>query len=73
MELEIGLSKLNKDQLDVYNECITKKSGGLCLSLGAGKTLTSLVVGLNLSNDKPILVVCSKTLLSSWKNEIHKF
>lgn len=73
MELGLGLNKLNKDQLDVYNECIEKKSGGLCLNLGAGKTLTSLVVALNLSKNKPILVVCSKTLLSSWKNEIHKF
>jgi SNF2 family DNA or RNA helicase len=71
--LEIGYSKLTDQQIDVYKECIEKKSGALCLNLGAGKTLTSLVIALNLSKDKPILVVCSKTLLSSWQTEIHKF
>lgn len=71
--LKIGYSKLTEQQIDVYQECIEKKSGALCLNLGAGKTLTSLVIALNLSKNKPILVVCSKTLLSSWKTEIHKF
>lgn len=71
--LAIGYSKLTDIQIDVYKECIEKKSGALCLNLGAGKTLTSLVIALNLSKNKPILVVCSKTLLSSWKTEIHKF
>lgn len=71
--LAIGYSKLTEQQIDVYQECIEKKSGALCLNLGAGKTLTSLVIALNLSKKRPILVVCSKTLLSSWRTEIHKF
>jgi len=71
--LKLGFSKLKLQQIDVYQECIEKKSGGLCLNLGSGKTLISLVVGLELSKDKPIIVVCSKTLLSSWQTEIIKF
>lgn len=71
--LELGLSKLKAEQLDVYNECLERKNGGLCLSLGAGKTLTSLVIALKLSGNGKILVVCSKTLVSSWENEIKKF
>lgn len=71
--LKLGFSKLKSQQIDVYQECLEKKSGGLCLNLGSGKTLVSLVVGLYLSKDKQIIVVCSKTLLSSWQTEIIKF
>jgi SNF2 family DNA or RNA helicase len=70
----IGKSKLNPFQLNVLNECIEKKNGGLSLALGSGKTLISIVLALRLVKEKrPVLVVVSKTLIESWINEIHKF
>lgn len=70
----IGKSKLNSFQVDVLNECVEKKNGGLSLALGSGKTLISVVLALYLVKEKrPILVVVSKTLIESWINEIHKF
>lgn len=70
---EFAKLKLNTMQLDVLKECIDKKSGGLSLCLGSGKTLTSLVLGLSYNNGNPMLVVVSKTLIESWKYEIEKF
>ena len=47
-----GASKLNKFQLDILKECAMKKSGGLSLPMGSGKTLISLVLGLGLTKKK---------------------
>ena len=41
--------------------------------MGSGKTLLSLVVALKQSENKPILVVCSKSLITNWECEIDKF
>ena len=71
--LTIGKSYLNEFQRDVLKECLEKGSGGLSLCLGSGKTLTSLVIGLSSKSKNPMLVVVSKTLLSSWEYEIKKF
>lgn len=70
-------SKLTKCQLQVYDECLEKGSGGLSLVMGYGKTIISIVLSLrqkeNIGCDEPILVVCSKTLIESWIFEINKF
>lgn len=75
--LEHGLSKLNDAQKNVLKEYkrMVKhtKSIGLNLCLGFGKTLLSIVIALHHLEYGPILVVMSKTLLESWKTEIHKF
>ena len=42
------------------------------LPMGSGKTRVGLISGLNIYPDKPILVVCSKTLLGNWVDEIQK-
>ena len=68
----IGYSQLQNHQKDVIKDCMILKSGGLCLSMGSGKTFISIVLALMLSED-PILVVCSKTLISNWITEIEKF
>ena len=75
--MENAKSKLTNHQLEVYRECIEKGSGGLSLVMGYGKTLISIVVSLKqkrmVGSSKPILVVCSKTLIESWIHEIKKF
>ena len=62
-------------QEDVLDECLHKPSGsgGLSLPMGSGKTLIALELCQRLSPDRPVLVVASKTLLSSWKKEIDTF
>lgn len=42
------------------------------LPMGSGKTRVGLISGLNIYPTKPILVVCSKTLLGNWVDEIQK-
>ena len=67
--------KLNEDQKNIISECIIKKSGGLSVPMGRGKTLMSIILGLIQTDDnkRPILVVVSKTLITSWVNEISKW
>jgi len=67
------MDKLNPFQKDVLDEALIKKNGGLSLQMGAGKTLTGLVLGLTQNPDDPVLVVCSKTLVENWIFEIKKF
>lgn len=70
------MSILNRLQEEVARECLDKfangiRSTGLALPLGFGKTRLSVVIGLRrLQQDGPILVIASKTLLASWKNEL---
>lgn len=72
MNLENITRRLHPFQQDVVEEALLHKSGALCLCMGSGKTLISLVVALK-QTDKPILVVCAKTLVHSWVHEIQKF
>ena len=66
---------LSEFQKKVLDECLEKKSGGLSLTMGSGKTLLSLVLGLEQTkiNKNPILIIVSKTLIESWVFEIKKF
>lgn len=70
-----GYKLLNKYQKDIFRECINRKSFGLSLPLGSGKTLLSLVLTLYYTRhtDQPILIVVGKSLLDSWTSEIKKF
>lgn len=74
---KLGFFQLNAFQKDILYECIDKKTSGLSLPLGSGKTLISLVLGLynTLINkaSNPILIVVSKSLISNWETEIKKF
>ena len=60
-------------QQDILQECLEKKSGGLSLPMGSGKTLIALKLSQELSPQEPVLVIASKTLLCTWENEIKKF
>jgi len=71
--ITFAADKLTQNQIDILADCLEKKSGGLSLPMGSGKTLLSLMIGLHLSDKNPILVVVSKTLISSWVCEIEKF
>ena len=73
--LATGIKLLREHQKSVYDECIQKKSGGLSLRMGYGKSVLSIVIGLKFieGTNKKILVVVSKTLILSWINEIKKF
>ena len=75
--MENPKSLLTAHQLEVYQECLLKGSGGLSLVMGYGKTLISIVLSLEQKKRsgsmEPILVVCSKTLIESWIYEIKKF
>lgn len=64
---------LHPFQDDIISECQLKKSGGLSLPMGSGKTIVSLTIALkNKKENKPILIVASKTLVSSWEQEYNK-
>lgn len=68
----LAYNKLNDYQKLIFKECIEKSSGGLHLPKGSGKTFLSMVVALH-QTDNPILVICSKSLIGHWVNEISKF
>lgn len=74
---DVGVTKLSEFQAEVLWEAFEKKTGGLALALGLGKTIISLLLGLLLRTNSeckaPIIIVVSKTLISSWITEIHKF
>lgn len=73
--IEIGKKHLSDFQKEILNECLVKKSGGLSLTMGSGKTIISIVLALEQTkiNKQPILIVVSKTLVESWVSEIKKF
>jgi len=75
---DYGYKQLDEVQKEVVQECLGKlHGGGLCLNVGFGKTIIAIVLGLYYQEQahslEPFLVVVSKTLLGSWKNEIDKF
>jgi SNF2 family DNA or RNA helicase len=67
------MDNLHEFQRDVLKECIDKKKGGLSLPMGSGKTLISLLLGINLSENGHVLIIASKSLISVWEIEIKKF
>lgn len=67
---EIIREKLNADQLSVLSESNARKSGIFALHLGFGKTRTSLALALEYGY--LVAVIVSKSLVSSWQNEINK-
>ena len=73
--LKYGFNRLNDYQIDILKECIELNFGGLLLPMGSGKTFISLILSLyyRLTTNKPILIIVSKSLISSWENEIKKF
>jgi SNF2 family DNA or RNA helicase len=71
--------KPNDKQLDILRQIHVKSQDssftGCCLSLpmGSGKTFISLELIRTQYNNDISLVICSKTLITSWINEIDKF
>src|SRR5438445_10215539 len=65
------MDKLNAFQQDVVSECYRKKFGVLSAKIGSGKSLMALVLSQRLT-DGPILIVCSKSILPGWEDEIKK-
>jgi SNF2 family DNA or RNA helicase len=72
-----GQPALSPFQDDVLAECMEKKSGGMSLSMGLGKTLITTVLAQLLIEAHPdeglTLVVCSKSLIGTWVAELDKF
>ncbi len=69
-----GYNFLNNFQKDIITECLKKKSGGLSLPMGSGKTLLSIVLSrIQIGLKEPILIITSKSLVHSWSHEINKF
>lgn len=60
-------------QKGIFDECMKRKRGCMCLPMGTGKTIISLNIIKHIISIVPGLVVCSKTLIPNWLNEIHKF
>ena len=79
IELNPIVNKLHQSQKEVVMEFLkmqkqnAKNFTGLCLSLpmGFGKTITALTIALTLY--KKFVIVCSKTVITSWIAEIEKF
>ena len=68
-------SKLKEHQQSVLDECLTKTNGGIKVPFGFGKTIIGITLGLNYIEKykKLVLLVVSKTLISSWLFEFEKF
>jgi SNF2 family DNA or RNA helicase len=73
--LTTAYKHLTPFQEQVVTDCLAKCNGGLSLPMGSGKTLIALTLGLHYKQKtgKPCLIIVSKTLLPSWKQEIQKF
>jgi len=75
--INMGQEKLTPEQISIVEECMTRNVFGLAISMGSGKSLISLVVGLkrklDSGNKEPLLVIASKSLIPSWTVEIKKF
>jgi SNF2 family DNA or RNA helicase len=66
--------QLHPFQERIIQQCVEKGKGGLSLPMGSGKTIISLKLALEKNEkNKKILIVASKTLVSSWSNEIEKW
>lgn len=72
--IEIGQQQLSPFQEKVLEEALKKESGGLSVPMGSGKTFISILLALKQrKTNEPILVITSKSLISSWEYEIKKF
>lgn len=60
--------ELYPNQKQIYLECKKRGSGGLSLPMGSGKTRIALALAL--SDSKPALVVCSKSEMTVWHEEM---
>ena len=67
------MESLTDYQKDIIEECLIKKSGGISLPMGSGKTLLSICLALKQSNNGKILIIVPKTLTVTWTQEIEKF
>lgn len=72
-------AKLKPNQKAILEEVDEKSrihpGGGLCLPLGYGKSIISLMLGLKYikNGGEKVIVVVGKTLLGNWECEIKKF
>jgi SNF2 family DNA or RNA helicase len=74
--IDMGMHRTTNYQKEIIQECITKGNGGLLLPMGTGKTLISCLVALRQSNNitgSKILIIVSKSLITTWKEELVKF
>lgn len=70
--MESYVNLLNEFQLGVFEECLLKENAGLSIALGGGKTRLACVLALEFTPNKPNLIVCKKTLIKNWMDEIKK-
>jgi len=63
------LSTFHPFQKQIYNECKHRTNGGLALPMGSGKTRIALALAL--SSNKPSLIVCTKSEMTVWHDEIN--
>lgn len=74
--IAMGMACISDYQDEIIQECMQKQNGGLLLPMGTGKTLISTIVGLMQSRNYPgskILIIVSKSLITTWKEELFKF
>lgn len=75
--LKLGESQLLPEQKSVLGECTPKSRFGLSLHMGYGKSILTIVIALNkkflTGNTEPFVIICPKTIISSWEVEIRKF
>lgn len=69
------MESLTEFQKNILNECLRRDKCGISLPMGSGKTLISIVLGLERikNTDQKILVICAKNLIMNWRSEITKF
>jgi len=65
------INKLSDFQRDILNDMLAKKNAGLSVPMGGGKTILTLLYAL-ITSDHAI-VVCSKSLIMNWTQEITKW
>lgn len=72
-KLKRMLHELHPYQYNIVCEARQLQKGALCLPMGSGKTMLSLLICSIDCHDAPFLVVCAKSLLASWETELAKF
>lgn len=74
MIAEEAAKKLSNYQLEIVEECLEKKSAGLSVPMGGGKTRISIYLcDIITEEEEPILIIVeSKNLIQQWINEIRE-
>lgn len=66
------INLLNEFQLGIFEECLLKTNAGISVPMGGGKSRLVSVLAMETTPGKPNLIICKKTLIKNWIDELRK-